>query len=804
MRSRDLMIEDFPASTRDDAWQEKLAEMSLRALGSDLCATGGMISYKRSSTGACLGFISGCAQSLTRLSPTGCDPPLLILLCLKGRGRITAPRKGLEIAERDLCVLDIAVDWRIDWRSDFDLVVLAVPRGTVESRLGRSRTCFPVTLGGVLAGSAAKPVLQMLAVNLDDLQQADLSAGEIAVTELVVSALLSEAKETHGGMTQVQSAHFGRIATAIDARLGESSLTSAEIARQEGMSARYLQRLFELRHETFSEYLRQQRLERARADLAEPNHAHESVATIARRWGFRDQAHFSRIFSAAFGLAPRDARKIGAATLEGQALRGKPARRFAAHAVHAKASVAGVRDRLPTHPVSAGTVSSAVPLGGATAKRRPRSAHRLAANSGTVHWGYLGRAIPPVLRVLPESVVTVETLTQHAADDWERMVAGDPGAESVFEWTRDRKSVDRRGAGPMNASIFGRGAGEGFGVHICTGPIHVRGAEPGDILEVEFLDIRPRPCANPAYAGKAFASNASAWWGFQYNDLLDRALKREAITIYEIDLLDQTHARPLYNYLWTPQTDPFGIVHATMDYPGVPVDHATIRKQRRILEGIRIPARPHFGFVAVAPRESEIVDSIPPGYFGGNIDNWRAGKGAKLYLPVAVEGALLSIGDGHFAQGDGEVNGTGLECSLTADIRIGLHKPDAAPRFLFGLHAPLIETPTHWVIQGFSYQNYLRELGREAQSAVYSRSTIDLALRNAFRQTRRFLMDVYDLGEDEALSLMSLAVDFGVTQVADGNLGVHATIDKAIFTDRTVGPAETLLQRPGNAPKRPS
>ena len=74
------------------------------------------------------------------------------------------------------------------------------------------------------------------------------------------------------------------------------------------------------------------------------------------------------------------------------------------------------------------------------------------------------------------------------------MIKGDPGAESVFLWTKDQKNVNRRGAGPMDASIHGRGAGEGFGVHICTGPVYVRGAEPGDVLEVRILDVRPRPC----------------------------------------------------------------------------------------------------------------------------------------------------------------------------------------------------------------------------------------------------------------------------------------------------------------------
>ena len=86
-------------------------------------------------------------------------------------------------------------------------------------------------------------------------------------------------------------------------------------------------------------------------------------------------------------------------------------------------------------------------------------------------------------------------------------IAGDPGAESVFHWTAQRKNIDRRGAGPMDASIFGRGAGEGFGVHVCTGPVLVHDAEPGDVLEVRILDTVIRPSANPDYAGKAFGSN---------------------------------------------------------------------------------------------------------------------------------------------------------------------------------------------------------------------------------------------------------------------------------------------------------
>jgi acetamidase/formamidase len=122
------------------------------------------------------------------------------------------------------------------------------------------------------------------------------------------------------------------------------------------------------------------------------------------------------------------------------------------------------------------------------------------ATAETVHWGYFSRSLKPVLSVESGDFVTIETLTHHAYDDHARMIEGDPGAQSVFLWSKDAKSVDRRGAGPMDASIHGRGAGEGFGVHICTGPVFVHDAEPGDVLEVRIVDVQPRGCANPAFS----------------------------------------------------------------------------------------------------------------------------------------------------------------------------------------------------------------------------------------------------------------------------------------------------------------
>jgi acetamidase/formamidase len=437
--------------------------------------------------------------------------------------------------------------------------------------------------------------------------------------------------------------------------------------------------------------------------------------------------------------------------------------------------------------LAAGNMSLVTPaLAQASSGRQPakRSHYTIPASAETVHWGYFSKTLKPQAEVDSGDFVTIETLTHHAADDLDRMVKGDPGAESVYLWTRDKKGVNRRGAGPIDASIHGRGAGEGMGVHILTGPVYVRGAEPGDVLEVRIIDVAPRPCANPEFKGKAFGSNAAAWWGFHYKDMITEPKDREVITIYEVDATGAKNwAQAVYNFQWVPQTDPFGVVHKIMDYPGVPVDHSKTKRNFDVLKGIRVPIRPHFGVIGLAPNEADFVDSIPPSYTGGNIDNWRIGKGATMYYPVAVEGALLSVGDPHASQGDSEMCGTAIECSLTGTFQVILHKKaDLAGTPLEKLDYPMLETQDEWLVHGFSFANYLSELGPKAQSEIYGKSSVDLALRDAFRKMRAFLMTVKGLTEDEAISLMSIAVDFGITQVVDGNWGVHAVIKKEIFS----------------------
>jgi acetamidase/formamidase len=343
------------------------------------------------------------------------------------------------------------------------------------------------------------------------------------------------------------------------------------------------------------------------------------------------------------------------------------------------------------------------------------------ATEQTVHWDYFSRSLQPVVEVESGDFVTIETLTLHAYDDFERMIKGESGAESVFSWDSQRKGVDRRGAGPMDASLFGRGAGEGLGVHILTGPVSVRGAQPGDVLEVRILDVRFRPCANPLYPGMSFDSNAAAWWGFHYHDLLEEPKPREVITIYELHTEGEKNwARAVYNFWWTPQTDPFGAVHKIIDYPGVPVDHRTVKENHGVLRHIRIPVRPHFGVIGLAPREADMVNPIPPGYWGGNIDDWRIGKAAIMYYPVAVPGGLLSVGDPHASQGDSELCGTAIECSLTGTFQLILHKRSSlGGTILDGLGYPLRGTQDEWVVHGFSFANYLAELGAEAQQKIF-------------------------------------------------------------------------------------
>jgi acetamidase/formamidase/AraC-like DNA-binding protein len=671
-------------------------------------------------------------------------------------------------------------DWRVTLHRDMRAIVLSV---TAESFGGRKISlpeCRDATIipSGGLA-DVLGPTLEAAAEALETLSPEAWNTIRLSLAEMLLT-LSRQKSSSAADATGVgtQAALLQRIYDTVERKLGDSDITPARVAQLEGISERYLQKLFEATGDNFTHYLRERRLQRCWSDLANPAEAHRSVSDIAFGCGFSDAAHFSRSFRDRFGLSPKAFRQQQAERLSGLGVR-------AGQRGWPQDAIAQLRPhRSPPAVTSAGP--QPVEL---AARRRDKPAHHhLPVDAARVHWGFFSRALKPLIEIASGDTITVETLSQHASDDPERMIMGDSGAESVFRWTRDGKGVERRGAGPMDASIYGRGAGEGFGVHICTGPIAVKGAEPGDVLEVRILDMVPRPSRNPDLKGRIFGSSVAAWWGYHYEEFLSEPKPREAITIFEIFPGEEPHAEAIYSYRWQPQTDPSGVLHPTYDYPGVPVAPETIRRRHGVLEGVRIPLRPHFGVIGVAPREAGLVDSVPPAYFGGNLDNWRLGKGAAVYLPVSVPEALLSIGDPHAAQGDGELSGTAIECSMTGTFEVVLHKKaDHAGRPFADLTYPLIETETDWVLTGFSHPNYLAEFGAKGQSEVYAKSSLDLAMKDAFRKVRRFLMNTRGLSEDEAIALISAAVDFGVTQVVDGNWGVHAILSKRIFA----GPNES-------------
>jgi acetamidase/formamidase len=172
--------------------------------------------------------------------------------------------------------------------------------------------------------------------------------------------------------------------------------------------------------------------------------------------------------------------------------------------------------------------------------------------------------------------------------------------------------------------------------------------------------------------------------------------------------------------------------------------------------GIEIPLHPFFGSMGDAPPPSAgRIDSAPPWMHAGNMDNKELVAGTTLYIPVHAKGALFEVGDGHAGQGNGEVDITAMETFLTGTFKFIVHKD----RHLLW---PRAETPTSYISMGFSPD--LKE-----------------ATTLAVRDMINFLVDEKHLSRDEAYMLTSVAVDVDITQLVDGNVGVHAMCPKNIF-----------------------
>jgi acetamidase/formamidase len=186
----------------------------------------------------------------------------------------------------------------------------------------------------------------------------------------------------------------------------------------------------------------------------------------------------------------------------------------------------------------------------------------------------------------------------------------------------------------------------------------------------------------------------------------------------------------------------------------IPLDEK--RMVAHFAPGIDIPLHPFFGSMGNAPPESAgRFNSAPPWIMGGNMDNKDLVSGTTLYLPVHAPGALFEVGDGHAGQGDGEVDITAIETSLIGTFQFIVRKD-------LHLKWPRAETPTHYMTMGFN-----DDLNASATLAV--REMID------------FLMTEKHLSRDDAYMLSSVAADLHITELVDGNKGVHMSIPKNIF-----------------------
>jgi acetamidase/formamidase len=279
----------------------------------------------------------------------------------------------------------------------------------------------------------------------------------------------------------------------------------------------------------------------------------------------------------------------------------------------------------------------------------------------TISWGLLPNAASkPVLRVKSGEAVVIDTVSHEGLLEDQ---GGDPaaffGANGIGEVLEDAARIARECERAPEA-----------GPHVVTGPVQVEGAEPGDVLEVEVLQLERR-----------------APYGVVSNRHGRGALAGE----YPLDEGNVS-------------------IVATVDEKGrgvIPTGDG---------RSLRFGLAPFLGIMGTAPATEAPVHSVPPGPHGGNLDIRLLGTGSKLYLPVAVPGASFYTGDPHFSQGDGEVALTAFEAPLRATLRLTVHSDPAVRKLAAALGGPYAETGEHWITTGLDED--LDEAVRKATRAA--------------------------------------------------------------------------------------
>ncbi|MBI4195653.1 MAG: acetamidase/formamidase family protein [Betaproteobacteria bacterium] len=313
-----------------------------------------------------------------------------------------------------------------------------------------------------------------------------------------------------------------------------------------------------------------------------------------------------------------------------------------------------------------------------------------------VSWGHIAAERTPVLGVKSGQIVSVETVTHQGLNTAQDPVAFFGGAGiPPAEVLEDATAIYRAVK-----------RAEGAGPHIITGPIYVEDARPGDMLEVRILDVAIRVPYGVNLTGPG-------------RGVAPELLTAPAQKIIRLDLG---------------------------------------RNVALFSEEVEVPLAPFMGIVAVAPPARHSPASTkPPGPWGGNMDFKHLTAGATLYLPVFNEGALFYTGDGHACQGDGEVDGTAIEISLTPTAQLIVHQ-GAGKDMIW----PRAEDASHYYSMGMG-----PDLGA--------------ALRSAVEECVAFLRQRAALSAAEAYALCSLAVDFRVGEAVNNVLMVYGMMPKTLF-----------------------
>ncbi len=315
MKPWQFTTDAYPRHLRRDAWREAMARLRL-PIGRipDTDQFHAQVTCLISPMGMEFALVS---TTPLEIAGRNTDQPAALWLCvlLEGEARLEGDQGEVVIAPGDVVYGPTGTAATLRYASRARLLFVTVPRVALDHRLIGP---MPPRIGHLAAGAGLGHVfsglLRAAADALEDLTADQLRPLEIALTEFLVAVLASEGGAASlGGAAGARASHLHRIRQTIEVLLADPDLTLAKVAQADGVSPRYLQKLFASAQESFSHYLLARRLERCRGDLASPLCGQLSISQICYRWGFNSSAHFSRAFRDRFGVSPRDYRRSAGA-----------------------------------------------------------------------------------------------------------------------------------------------------------------------------------------------------------------------------------------------------------------------------------------------------------------------------------------------------------------------------------------------------------------------------------------------------------------------------------------------------------